>query len=68
MGRAPPPSDSEAEVAAAAAGGGEGLLEMQLLLKCADLSNVFKPFGVAKEWRLTAVGRGCELQKKPEIT
>ena len=26
------------------------LLEMQLLLKCADLSNVFKPFSVAKEW------------------
>ena len=26
------------------------LLEIQLLLKCADISNAFKPFEVAKEW------------------
>ena len=41
--------------AGAGGGGGEdaeavGLEEMQLLLKCADVSNVLKPFEVAREW------------------
>jgi hypothetical protein len=36
--------------AAGTAGAGGALLEMQLLLKCADISNAFKPFGVAREW------------------
>jgi hypothetical protein len=46
LGRAAAPAAG----AAGAGGAGGALLEMQLLLKCADISNAFKPFGVAREW------------------
>ena len=43
----------------AGGGGGEdaeavGLEEMQLLLKCADISNAFRPMGEAREWAARA--------------
>ena len=46
LGRA----DAPAAGTAGAGGAGGALLEMQLLLKCADISNAFKPFGAAREW------------------